>query len=288
MRTGEFFTTIENLGFDYVVGFDHVAGAPRERFAGRNFAPYTVADPFMELIVTLAHGAAVTRRIELATGVLVLPQRQTVLAAKQLATLSELSGGRVRAGLGVGWNPAEFEGLGSDFERRGRRLDEQVPLIGALWSAELVTARGQSDNWRSIGIAPRPRHRIPLWFGGNAQATLRRTALWGDGFIPSRVDARTGAPPDVPALLRRLDAACDQFQRDRSEVGVEGRVPWSGLHAVDAQVGDWLAVGATHIALAGPDGAEDSLDRHLELAAECHQRARTVLAELPDTRSAKR
>ncbi len=253
-----FFRALEDLGFDYVTVFDHVVGAPAHALGHLPVVPYTHEDPFHEVLVLLGFAAAVTSRLGLATGVLVLPQRQTVLAAKQLATLDLLSGGRLRVGVGVGWNPAEFAALGSRFERRGEILDEQIALLRRLWTEDLVAGAGTHHRWAEVGLAPRPSRSIPVWIGGSSPAAVRRAAAHGDGWIPPMMDTRSGEKPDVDALLELLAAESGR------QVPIEGRVVWGGDASRFADSCRWWQDRrATHIAGQVRGEADWSPARHL-------------------------
>ena len=176
----------EGLGFDYLVAPDHVLGVdPAKIAAGQRMGTNATAyhDPF----VLFGFLAGVTKKIGFAAGVLILAQRQAALVAKQAACLDELCEGRFRLGVGVGWNEIEFQGLGMDFHTRGKRSAEQVRFMQALWAKPHVTFKGKFHELTDGGINPRPKSgKVPIWFGGHAEATLRRVAKYGDGFMPNR------------------------------------------------------------------------------------------------------
>src|SRR3712207_4600908 len=175
-----------SLGFAHFLSSVHVLSAPSANRPGCTGA-YTLAHPFHEVFVLLGYVAAVTASVELVTGVVILPQRQTALVAKQAAEVDVLSGGRLRLGVGVGWNAVEYEGLGKDFGDRGARSEEQIALLRALWSAPAVTFKGRWEQVVEAGITPLPVQRpIPIWIGGYAEATLRRVGRLGDGWFPWR------------------------------------------------------------------------------------------------------
>jgi len=184
---------VEELGFRHVVAFDHVLGAGT---AGRpGWYGYTSEDLFHEVFVLFGYLAGITRTLELVTGVLVLPQRQTALVAKQAAEVDVLSGGRLRLGVGIGWNRVEYDALGATFTDRGARSAEQVEVLRALWAEPTVTYQGRWHRIEDAGILPRPvRGRIPVWFGGNAEPVLRRAGELGDGWLPQRRRTRRLAP----------------------------------------------------------------------------------------------
>src|SRR4051794_2646033 len=177
--------TVEGLGFDYLQAPDHVLGANPATIAGKGRVG-TSENPYHDPFVLFGFLAGCTKRIGFAAGVLILAQRQAALVAKQAACLDELSEGRFRLGVGVGWNEIEFQGLGEDFHTRGRRSAEQVRFMQALWAEPHVTFKGEFHNLDDGGINPRPRSgRVPVWFGGHAEATFRRAAKYGDGFMPN-------------------------------------------------------------------------------------------------------
>ena len=208
----------EGIGYDYIQVPDRVLGADRERlpdYEGR----YDVDDSFHETFVTLSYLSAVTQRMSFATGVLVLPPRQTALVAKQAAQVDIFCGGRFRLGIGVGTNQIEYEALGQDWHVRGRRQAEQIELMNRLWTERSVYFEGQFDRVRHAGINPLPVQRpIPIWFGGDADPILRRAAKYGRGWIP--LDRPTD---ELKARLDRLRGYLSAEGRDPSEFGLE---PW--------------------------------------------------------------
>lgn len=179
----DFAQAAEELGYTHVLVYDHVLGAEH---AGRDpelWGPYTENDPFHEPLVLLGFLAGVTTRLELGTAVLVLPQRQTALVAKQTAELDLLSGGRLRLGVGAGWNYVEYDSLNEDYATRGPRLTEQVEVLRRLWAEQLVDFEGRFHRIDRASILPRPKRQIPIWFGGFKDPALLRAARLGDGFI---------------------------------------------------------------------------------------------------------
>ena len=180
-----FGTAAEELGYDHVLLYDHVVGAVRgvERARPVPERSYADRDPFHDPLVAFGYLAAVTERIELITGILILPQRQTVLVARQAADVSLLSGGRLRLGLGIGYNPVEYHALGQDWTSRGRRLDEQIPYLRRLWAGDAVTFTGEFDQIDRAAVYPPPASPIPIWLGGSSEAAFRRAVRLGDGFL---------------------------------------------------------------------------------------------------------
>src|SRR5271170_6157353 len=166
-------TTVEDLGYDHILAYDHVLGAGTDTRPG--WQGYTSDTLFHEVFVLYGYLAAVTSRVELVTGVLILPQRQTALVAKQAAEVDVLSGGRLRLGIGVGWNPVEYEALGLPFANRGSRQAAQIDLLRRLWTEELVDFKGEYDAIPHAGLNPLPVQRpIPIWIGGGAEAVVKR------------------------------------------------------------------------------------------------------------------
>ena len=234
---------VEGLGYRHVLAFDHVLGAGTASRPG--WRGYTSETPFHEVFVLFGFLAGLTTEIELVTGVLVLPQRQTALVAKQAAEVDVLSGGRMRLGVGVGWNAVEYEALGEDFGNRGARSEEQVAVLRALWADPTVTFDGRWHRITDAGINPLPpRRRIPVWFGGSAEATLRRVGTIGDGWLPQ-------GPPDerARAAVARIHEHAVAAGRAPSDVGLEprltlARTPRDGWAA---HVTGWRDIGATHL-----------------------------------------
>ena len=251
----------EEIGFDFVEVPDHVLAADREalpHFQG----PYDIDDSFHETFVTLAFIAAVTRKVGLASGVLILPQRQTALVAKQAAQLDVVSGGRLRLGVGVGWNPEEYKALGENWHTRGKRQAEQIELMNAPWTQRTVQFEGGFDEVEHLGIKPLPIQRpVPVWFGGSAEAVLRRAARYGQGWIP------LGDPnEDTCQRLDRLRGYVRQAGRDPSAFGVEAWIrSGSGNAQAWRDTGEaWLALGATHLTFYTSGQGIGAVDKQIE------------------------
>ena len=215
----DFAQTAEALGYHHILAYDHVIGAnPASRQGWR--PPYTHKDSFHEPFVLFSYLAGVTKSLEFTTGVIILPQRQTVLVAKQAAALDVLSGGRLRLGIGIGWNPVEYEALGEDFKNRGRRSEEQVEVLRKLWTQELVTYEGQWHKITDAGLNPLPIQRpIPIWFGGSDDRALRRLARLGDGWFPLM-----GPDDTCRAAIDKIGSYAREAGRDPKSIGIEGRV----------------------------------------------------------------
>ena len=236
--------TAEGLGFSHVLAYDHVLGANPQRTGGWS-GPYTYLTPFHEVFVLFGYLAAVTQRLGLATGIIILPQRQTALVAKQAASLDVLSGGRLRLGVGLGWNEVEYTALNENFHNRGKRMDEQVELMRRLWTEPLVDFQGKWHTIPDAGLNPLPIQRpIPIWFGGNAEAALRRLARLGDGWIALHRRAAEARP-----ALAMLERFLEEAGRSRSQVGLEVRISYEtgDPKAWETALREWLAEGATHI-----------------------------------------
>jgi probable F420-dependent oxidoreductase len=221
----------EELGYAGIEVADHVFGAT----ARDGWTPfYDENDPFHETFVTLGFLAAVTKTIRLSTGVLLVPQRQTGLVAKQAAEVDILSGGRLRLGIGVGWNFVEYQALGMDWQTRGARQAEQVDVLRRLWTQDLVTFSGRFHDLKEVTINPAPLQRpIPIWFGGSSDAAVKRAARLGDGWMP--IMASDEAEPKIAMLHERLKA----LGRDPARFGIEG---W--LRMNEADPGRWAAAAA--------------------------------------------
>jgi probable F420-dependent oxidoreductase len=248
----------EELGFRHLLAYDHVLGADPAVHEGWQGA-YDVDTTFHEPFVLFGFLAAVTS-LELVTGVIVLPQRQTALVAKQAAEVDLLTGGRLRLGVGVGWNAVEYEALGLSFIDRGRRYDEQIGLLRRYWTERVVTHEGDYERVTAAGIAPLPVQRpIPLWFGAESAPAYRRAGRLGDGWFPQ---VRPG--PDLDAAKAVVDRAAVDAGRDPADLGMEGRISWRGNEEQLARhAGDWAAAGATHISVDTMRAGLSTADDHL-------------------------
>lgn len=244
----DFAQAAEAIGYQGLAAPDHVLGvnvASRPQWTqGRARSTDLYHDPF----VLFGFLAGITKIEDFSTQVLILPQRQTVLVAKQAASLDVLSQGRFRLGIGVGWNEVEFVSLNEDFHNRGRRSEEQVEVMRALWADPHVTFKGRWHTIDDAGVNPRPIHGgVPLWYGGHAEATLRRLVKWGDGWMPLAY-----APGEAArAAFDRLRGMAEETGRDPATIGIDTRVSAAGDEAQwrdDAQF--WKSCGVTHLTLA--------------------------------------
>jgi probable F420-dependent oxidoreductase len=230
---------VERAGFDHIAIYDHVLGAaPRPNLNG----PYDIEDQFHEVMVLFGYIAAITTRVELVTEILVLPQRQTALVAKQAAEIDLLSGGRLRLGVGLGWNWVEYEALARDFHTRGRRIEEQVDLLRRLWSEPEVTFEGADHRVVAAGLNPLPRRRIPIWLGTTADAGLRRAARIADGW-----QSELSLGPAAETNVRRLRGYLRDAGRDPGAFGIAAEVG-PGPDGVREARG-WETLGATHMSV---------------------------------------
>ena len=238
---------VESMGYTHMLAFDSVVGANPDRPGGWD-SPYTYQHAFHEPFALFAFCAAVTRRIELVTGVLILPQRQTTLVAKQAAEVDVLSGGRLRLGIGVGWNPVEFEALGENIHTRGRRIEEQLEVMRLLWTRELVAYEGQWHRVPDAGIKPLPvQQPIPVWMGGESEVVLRRAARLADGWITLQT-FRPG--PAAQHTVDRLHGLVREAGRDPATFGIEGRVALAQVPPPERakEMAAWRAMrGITHL-----------------------------------------
>ena len=250
----------EGLGYDHLVVYDHVLGADtsnRPDWTG----PYTNKSLFHEPFVLFGYLAGVTQRLELVTGILILGQRQTALVAKQAAEVDVLSGGRLRLGIGIGWNEMEYEALGENFHNRGKRSEEQVEVLRALWSQEVVTFEGKWHRITEAGINPLPVQRpIPIWFGGGrTEPVVRRIARLGDGWFPQRQPDQEGQE-----ALEQLRQFAREEGRDPASIGIETRVRASdGIETALGNVKEWQRMGATHLAINTMGAGFSSVDEHI-------------------------
>lgn len=254
---------VEEAGFDHIVAYDHVLGhRPDDASAWAILGPYTDVHAFHEVFVLFSHLAAITSRIEFATEVLVLPQRQTVLVAKQAAELDLLSGGRFRLGIGVGWNPEEFAALGMNFHDRGKRVVEQVEILRRLWRDELTTVDGKFHTIKSGAVNPRPGRAIPIWIGGHATVALNRAAAIADGFMLEH------SLEEAPAVIATLQAQLVENGRDPMKFGLAARIQLreDDLEAALKAAHAWEQVGATHLSVNTMEEGTGHPDDHLRLA----------------------
>jgi probable F420-dependent oxidoreductase len=262
---------VEELGFRHVLAYDHVLGADPEVHRGWD-GPYDVNTTFHEPFVMFGYLAAITS-MELVTGIIILPQRQTALVAKQAAEVDQLTGGNFRLGVGLGWNQVEYEALGQDFATRGRRASEQVELLRRLWTERTVTFEGSFDRVTGAGLAPMPVQRpIPIWFGGQSPPAYRRVGRLADGWFP-----QVQPGPKLDAAREIVAQAATEAGRDPAAIGMEGRVSWRGDEGNLAEaIGRWRDAGAGYVAVNTMGVGLSSVDDHLAVLATVADVAKAV------------
>src|SRR5689334_5117987 len=254
---------VEELGFTHLLAYDHVVGADPAVY--KDWAgPYDITTTFHEPLVMFGYLAAITTTLELVTGVIILPQRQAVLTAKQAAEVDLLSEGRLRLGVGIGWNAVEYEALGEDFTNRGRRLGEQVEVMRRLWSQQSVTFAGKHHRVTGAGLAPLPVQRpIPVWIGAASRPALERAGRLADGWFPM-----SGPGPKLDEARDIVAQAATEAGRDPSTLGMEGRVTWAGdAQRVADELAEWKAAGATHMTINTMGAGLRTVDEHLAALA---------------------
>lgn len=249
---------VEELGFTHILAYDHVVGADPTVHHGWQ-GPYDIGSTFHEPLVMFGYLAAITS-LELVTGVIILPQRQTVLVAKQAAEVDLLTGGRFRLGVGLGWNTVEYEALGERFTNRGKRSEEQVELMRKLWTERTVTFDGAHHTVTGAGLAPLPTQRpIPVWFGAASDRAYERAGRLGDGWFPMMDPG-----PGLDYARERVDRAATAAGRDVAALGMEGRINWTGDRArAAADIAAWEAAGATHVSVNTMRAGLVDVDAHL-------------------------
>jgi probable F420-dependent oxidoreductase len=266
----EYFQAAEQLGYNHVAVFDHVLGADltsRPDWSGA----YNSRDMFHEPMVLYGYAAAITQSLELVTSVLVLGQRQTSLVAKQAAEIDILTGGKFRLGVGVGWNQVEYEALGESFGNRGRREEEQMDVLRALWTNEVVTYHGRYHDISEAGLNPLPVQRpIPIWLGGRDERLLKRVARMGDGWFPM-----VPASDEGRAVVDQLRGYAEEAGRDPNSIGIEARIninqAGNNPEAWVEEASFWHEIGASHLSfntmrgnLEGPGPHIDAIRRFKE------------------------
>ena len=237
-----FATAVEDLGFGHLLAYDHVLGAVHADRTRKLTGPYTERDPFHDPFVLFAHLAGITERLQFATGVLILPQRQTALVARQATDVDLLSGGRLRLGVGVGWSHVEYEALGQDFRTRGSRQEEQIHLLRQLFTEPVVDFSGRFDRIDRAALIPKPTRSIPIWLGGSGDIALDRAARLGDGFIfiGSDVD-------DIAEKWNQLRDRLASVGRSVDGFGADFVIrPRDGIDKLAADIATWREAGGTH------------------------------------------
>ncbi len=242
----EYAQAAEELGYTHILTYEHVVGVDLAQYPGWR-GPYHAGHQFHEPFVLFGYLAAVTQRLELVTGVVILPQRQTVLVAKQAAEVDVLSGGRLRLGVGVGWNEAEYIALGMDFHTRGRREEEQIEVLRLLWTQPIVRYEGRWHRLPAVGLNPLPVQRpIPIWLGGMSEPARRRAARVADGWMP-----QWRPTPELRAMVDELREWVRANGRDPAAFGIEGRLTLAQVPRAEwlRDVEAWRELGATHLCI---------------------------------------
>jgi probable F420-dependent oxidoreductase len=264
---------VEELGYRHILAYDHVLGADPAVYRDWS-GPYDIDTTFHEPLVLYGYLAAITT-LELVTGVIIAPQRQTALLAKQAAEVDILTEGRFRLGLGIGWNKVEYDALGQDFTTRGQREEEQIGLMRRLWTERTVSHEGRLDRVIGAGLAPRPVQRpIPIWLGGQSPAAYRRIGRLADGWFP-----QVAPGPKLDEARAVITEAATEAGRDGSALGMEGRISQGAGSSDDVvkHAQRWRDAGATHVAVNTMGSGLSGLDAHLQalaLASDALQLAR--------------
>jgi probable F420-dependent oxidoreductase len=235
----------EDLGFDYLLAYDHVLSADTTNRPG--WTGYTDKDSFHEPFVLFGFMTAIAPKLEYVPGVIILPQRQTALVAKQAAEVDILTGGKFRLGIGVGWNYVEFEGLNEEFANRGRRVEEQIELLRKLWSDPVITFDGTYHKVTEAGLNPLPIQRpIPIWIGGTADVVLERAGRVGDGWFPLG-----RATPENKARIDTVRDYAEAAGRPRDAVGIDARIDMRTVPEAEwgEEIARWRELGATHLSI---------------------------------------
>lgn len=242
---------VEELGYDYLLLYELVIDTKSDKPPASFLEPFTL----------LGYLAGCTQKIELATGIVVLPSRQTVLVAKQAAAVDVLSGGRLRLGVSVGWNRVEYQAMGTDFQQRGKRLDEQITVLRELWTKPFITFKGQYHDLENVGIYPQPiQHPIPIWIGGDSEPVLKRIAYFGDGWLSYGETLETAA-----AKMDKLHQYLEAAGRKPAEVGVE--VVGVNVAKPDnwsKMLDGWRDFGATHLSVITTSAGLGTAQEHID------------------------
>lgn len=262
VAVGKIGRAAEDLGFDHLLAYDHVLGAIHDGRTPQLTGPYTEHDPFHDPFVMFAYLAAITERIRFATGILILPQRQTALVARQAADVDLLSAGRLRLGVGIGWNPVEYEALGQDFRTRGARQEEQIALLRRLFTEPVVDFSGRFDRVDRASLVPKPARPIPIWLGGSGEAAFDRAARLADGFI----FFGGGIEHNIEAW-NRLRSRVQTLGRSVEDFGAEYVSRNPRVSDLMADVDAWRAAGGTHLSVVTMGLGLDSIDGHIDYIA---------------------
>lgn len=253
--------TVESIGFSHILAYEHVVGANlknRPDWSG----VYNINNPFHEPFVLFSFLSSITNRIKFLTGVIILPQRQAVLVAKQAASLDVLSNGRLELGIGIGWNNLEYEALGMNFKNRGKRCEEQIEVLKKLWSSKSVDYKGKYHSIPDVGINPMPKRPIPIWIGGGAEVVLRRTARLADGWLAQIQPDQTGMEK-----IKRFREYISEYGRDQNKIGINGTLIIKNRNKsqLQDQIQKWTELGATQISINTMGLGLESVSEHLSI-----------------------
>ena len=264
----QFGRAVEALGFDHLLAYDHVLGAVHAHRTPPLPGPYAEHDPFHDPFVLFAYLAGITERIGFATGILILPQRQTALVARQAADVDLLSGGRLRLGVGIGWNPVEYEALGQDFHTRGARQEEQIGLLRRLFTEPVVDFSGRFDRIDRAALLPKPTASIPIWLGGSGEASFDRAARLADGFIffGGGVESSATVWTTIRDRVGRLGRSVDDF--GGNYVALSG----GNVDELTGEIDGWRSAGGTHLSVVTMGLGLDSVDAHIDYIASLSHR----------------
>jgi probable F420-dependent oxidoreductase len=256
----EFGRSVEDLGFDHILAYDHVLGAVHADRTPPLTGPYTERDPFHDPFVMFAYLAGITERLQFTTGILVLPQRQTAVVARQATDVDLFSAGRLRLGVGIGWNYVEYEALGQDFHTRGVRQEEQIRLLRQLFTEPVVDFTGRFDRIDRASLLPKPTKPIPIWLGGSGEKAFDRAARLGDGFI-----FFGGGVDRAADSWRRMRERVDDLGRSGENFGGDD-VALSGADVgkLTGEIDAWREAGGTHLTVVTMGLGLESVDGHID------------------------
>ncbi len=255
-------TNVAAMGYRHILAYDHVLSGSQQAHHPKLVNRYDEHSPFHEVFVLFGYLAAIVPDLELVTGVLILPQRQTALVAKQAATLDLLTGGKTRLGVGIGWNDIEYQGLGETFGNRGKRLEEQMDVLRSLWRDDISSYNGRWHTIEHAGLAPMPVQRpIPIWIGGSAEVAIRRAARLADGFFPN-----SGSRETYERIMVVLGDELERCGRDPATFGIEPRISVAATNPDDwkRSYSWWREQGVSHITVNTMGGGFTSLNQHLD------------------------
>jgi probable F420-dependent oxidoreductase len=252
---------VEDMGFDHILAYDHVLGSPHDRVPPLH-GPYTEKHPFHDPFVLFGYLSGLTKRIGFATGILILPQRQTALVARQAADVQILSRGRLRLGVGLGWNYVEYESLGMEFRTRAPRIVEQIGLLRSLWTDPLVEFQGRFDAIDRASINPRPETPIPVWMGGSSRGAYERAAASAEGFLfgGSRAQEAVHALEEVMSIVGRT--------RDPAGFGTELIARGPDPAEIVGEAETWGDAGGSHVSILTAGMGLNNVDEHLRVLRE--------------------